>query len=262
MEIKNLPISNRLKMNATLAQESRVLADVGCDHAYCSIYLAGNRMVERCIAMDVNAGPLARAQENIRLYGLEECIETRLSNGLEKLVPGEADTILVSGMGGPLMQEILERGAACVRAAKQLVLQPQSEIAEFRSYLHKQGLQLLDEDMCCEDGKYYPVLRVAVPQETMRGAKEGVPETVEPRMAADSFVVDGVSQELAYAYGPCLIRKKHPVLLEFLTREYGKKQELLQRLGEQKTERSAVRMAQVQTELTELKGLLEVMGQA
>lgn len=243
MEVKNLPISNRLKMNAAMVKGSSVLADVGCDHAYCSIYLAGNGIAQRCIAMDINRGPLARAQENIRLYGLEERIETRLSNGLERLAPGEADTILISGMGGPLMQEILERGAACVRAARQLVLQPQSEIAEFRKYLHMQGLYIVEEDMCCEDGKYYVTMRV-----------ENAPV---PEMESELQF----PEKLAFCYGACLLKKKHPVLREFLEREYQKKQELWKQLDEKRTERSVARMTELAQEIEELGDVLTLLQQ-
>ena len=56
------------------------------------------------IAMDVRKGPLSRAQEHIRQYGLEEYIQTRLSDGLEGLKAGEGDTLVIAGMGGPLME--------------------------------------------------------------------------------------------------------------------------------------------------------------
>ncbi len=86
------------------------LADVGTDHAYIPIYLMQNGVIPQAVAMDINQGPLLRATENIRRYGLTGRIETRLSDGLEKLQAGEADTILIAGMGGLLMVRILENG--------------------------------------------------------------------------------------------------------------------------------------------------------
>lgn len=93
------------------------LADVGTDHAYIPIYLMQNGVIPQAVAMDINQGPLLRATENIRRYGLTGRIETRLSDGLEKLQAGEADTILIAGMGGLLMVRILENGQACSQAA-------------------------------------------------------------------------------------------------------------------------------------------------
>ena len=69
-----------------------------------------NGVIPQAVAMDINQGPLLRATENIRRYGLTGRIETRLSDGLEKLQTGEADTILIAGMGGLLMVRILENG--------------------------------------------------------------------------------------------------------------------------------------------------------
>ena len=105
-----MQLSKRLQALADLVSQDHVLADVGCDHGYIPVFLIQNQRRPKAIAMDIGEGPLKRAQENIRSYGLEGYIETRLSDGLSKLQPGEADTILISGMGGPLMEKILTEG--------------------------------------------------------------------------------------------------------------------------------------------------------
>ena len=75
--------------------------------AICRSGLSVKKSVPSAIAMDVRPGPLSRARENITRYGLEDYIETRLSDGLAKLEPGEGDTLVIAGMGGPLMERIL-----------------------------------------------------------------------------------------------------------------------------------------------------------
>ena len=80
-----------------------------------------------------------RATENIRRYGLTGRIETRLSDGLEKLQAGEADTILIAGMGGLLMVRILENGQGVLAGCRELVLQPQSDIRSVRAYLEEKA---------------------------------------------------------------------------------------------------------------------------
>ena len=75
----------RLCAIAGMVTKGNRLADVGCDHGYLSIYLVEERIVPSAIAMDVRPGPLSRARENISRYGLEDYIETRLSDGLTKL---------------------------------------------------------------------------------------------------------------------------------------------------------------------------------
>lgn len=251
MDIGSLPISKRLKMDAALVTEGAVLADVGCDHAYCSIYLAASGKIRHGIAMDVREGPLARARANIRLYGMEDKLETRLSNGLQSLKPGEADCILIGGMGGALIQDILGRGIGQAAGCKSLVLQPQSEAAALRRYLHKCGWWITAEDMCRDAGKYYTVIRA-----------ERMPEGAE-MAAVPEYCKDGggmATAEQAENYGPCLIREKHPVLLEYLRWEYGRKEALARQLSAQASERAAGRLAKVLREKEALHELVNKMG--
>lgn len=103
-------LSKRMQAVADLVPEAACLADIGTDHGYLPISLVQKGRVSRAIAMDVNAGPLDRASGHIEECGLGERIATRLSDGLTELGPGEADVVLIAGMGGPLTVRILERG--------------------------------------------------------------------------------------------------------------------------------------------------------
>ncbi len=138
-----------------MVSKGHVVADVGCDHAHTSIWLVEKGIAPKCIAMDLRKGPLSAADENIKNCHCEALIETRLSDGLEKLEPGEADCILISGMGGSLICRILEGKKACLEEAAELVLQPQSEYDLVRHFLHENGFYIAKES-CCEDyGKFY-----------------------------------------------------------------------------------------------------------
>ena len=145
MDTEKLPMSKRLLMNAALVPECSVFADIGCDHAYTCLYLVAAGTAGQALAMDVKSGPLMRAKENIERYGFSGRVRTRLSDGLKELSVGEADCILISGMGGLLTIDILERGWEKVLAAKCIVLQPQSEIAQVRKFLHKMGYHITAE---------------------------------------------------------------------------------------------------------------------
>ena len=90
-------ISERLRTAAGLIGEGERLADVGTDHGYVPIYLVERKRIPSAIAMDIRTGPLERAREHIRMYGMEDYIQTRLSDGVAALKPGEADTILRAG---------------------------------------------------------------------------------------------------------------------------------------------------------------------
>ena len=187
-------LSERMLRTAEFISRGNRTADVGCDHAYTSIYLVEQGIAPRVIAMDVNAGPLARAEENVRRFGMEEKISLRLSDGLEKLQPGEVDAILIGGMGGPLMERILSAYPEKVAGVKELVLQPQSEIAAFRRFVQRIGFRITEEDMLFEDGKYYTILRAEHGEDVMWTEEE-------------------------YLYGKYLRKEAYAVLREFLAWE-------------------------------------------
>lgn len=163
--LSDIILSQRMKAVVDMVPpHSSNIADVGCDHAYVSIYLKLERNAEHIIAMDVRQGPIEIAKKNIDDYGLTGNIEVRLSDGLSKLAPGEADTIIIAGMGGLLIKDILTRGrdVLCADNPPMLVLQPQSDIHEVRRYLYSIGYHIENETMLNEEGKYYTVI-LAVP---------------------------------------------------------------------------------------------------
>ena len=191
-------LSNRLLAVASFVTNGNVLADVGTDHGYIPIYLMQEKRIPRAIAMDINAGPLQRAKEHIDLYGLNNYIETRLSDGVAALNPGEVDTVLVAGMGGGLVMHILEEGKEVCRQAKELILQPQSELERVRAYLWSNGYVILGEDIVLEDEKFYPMMRVVYRNEVDTENAENL---------------------LFCRYGKLLLEQKHAVLKEYLVRE-------------------------------------------
>ena len=127
-----MQLSLRLSAIAGLVTRGNRLVDVGCDHGYLPVSLYLDGRIPGAIAMDVRKGPLSRAQEHISQYGLNAYIETRLSDGLEALKPGEGDTLVIAGMGGPLMERILTDGAEVRESFREMILQPQSDILSMR----------------------------------------------------------------------------------------------------------------------------------
>ena len=121
-------LSKRLQAVADLVTPGMRLADVGTDHAYIPIYLTQNGLVPSAIAMDINKGPLERADTHILEHGLDGKIVTRLSDGLVNLKMEEADTMIAAGMGGGLVIHILNEDPAKTRSLKELVLQPSQSL--------------------------------------------------------------------------------------------------------------------------------------
>lgn len=211
-------LSARMEALTGMVSKGNRVCDVGCDHGWVSIYLVQQGISPHVLAMDVRQGPLSRAQEHIRQQGLEAYIETRLSDGVTALETGEADTMICAGMGGRLMQRILEDGREKLTAMRELILQPQSEIAAFRAYLRCAGYVTVAEDIVYEDGKYYPMMKV-VPEGMMTG--EGV--TGEHQEDADR-------QALEDRFGRLLLTSRHPVLRQYLLEAQENNRQILERL--------------------------------
>ena len=127
-----------------------ILADIGTDHAYLPIAAVRQGICGGAIACDLHPGPLAMADENIRGAGLEGQIETRLGDGLTPLGPGEADCIVIAGMGGMRIWGIILEGMEQARAAKRLILQPQHDIVLLRKNLHGAGFEIQGERLVRE----------------------------------------------------------------------------------------------------------------
>lgn len=158
-------LSDRMEAIASLVTKGSKLCDVGCDHGFLPIVLIERGVITEALAVDIAAGPLASAKKNIEAAGLTTQIVTRRSNGLLAVGVDEADCIVIAGMGGATMRTILSDGRLVARCAKELILQPQSEVKEFRAFLEREGYELLAEDMVLEDGKFYPMMKVRFSEE-------------------------------------------------------------------------------------------------
>ncbi|MBE5846297.1 MAG: SAM-dependent methyltransferase [Lachnospiraceae bacterium] len=216
-------LSKRLEAVCRLIPRTRVLGDIGCDHGYISVSAVEAGMAERAIAADVNKGPLERAMGNIAEADLENLIETRLSDGLAGLKPGECDTIVIAGMGGPLMRRIIEDGVDKISEETRLVLQPQSDIPAFRKWLRLGGSHIEAEDIVFEDGKYYPMMRVRLGEKILRGefcAAAGTFSQKEQTADSPAFAATlrdtAEEQMMLDAFGPLLLYMRHPVLKEYM----------------------------------------------
>ena len=202
-------LSKRLKAAADFVSEGSRVADIGTDHGFLPIYLIQTGRCRQAIAMDIRKGPLMRAQEHIAAAGLEAVIRTRLSDGMQELQAGEADSIVIAGMGGLTALHILEG---------EKILEPQSDIAKVRKYVREHKMYIDKEDLVYESGKFYPVLHV-VPQELrMKGAGEDrrqrILQILQEKLTDQERILGLFDQ-----YGVCVIANKHPVLSKRLAWE-------------------------------------------
>lgn len=158
----NSYMTPRLLTVAELVKKSTSVADVGTDHAYVPVYLILTHKCEKALAVDINRGPLMRAEDNIKKFSLEEKITTRLSDGLKNISDNEADTVIIAGMGGILINNIIENDKDRLTSVKRFILQPMTAVEETRRYLAENGFLIEDERLAKENDKIYTIIS-AVP---------------------------------------------------------------------------------------------------
>ncbi|MGL5434312.1 MAG: tRNA (adenine(22)-N(1))-methyltransferase [Lachnospiraceae bacterium] len=231
---KTINLSKRLCTIASFAEIGSRVADIGTDHAYIPIYLIQQGLADHAIAMDIGKGPLLRAREHIARYGLAEHIETRLSDGLQQLLPGEADTVIIAGMGGELMLRIITAGSHVKESVNRWILSPQSELEEFRRGLEALGLTIGAETMLCEEDKYYTVML----------AEPG------PMHYPDDW---------RYRYGDLLIREHDPVLAEYLIKEEQTLLKIKAQLSGQQSDGAYLRLQEVTEALRQVRETYDAM---
>ena len=252
METRTQPVglSRRLLAIVEMAGEGDAVCDVGCDHAHVPIRLLQEGRFSRAIGMDLISGPLEKAAGNLKLYGMEDSVELRLSDGLDAYRAGEADTLVITGMGGTVMESILLRDSAVTGSFSAMVLGPQSDPDKVRAALRVLGFTITDERLIYEDGKYYPVLRAVRTEAEAEGSR---PASLEKAQSAEasfaeapsaegSFgedpstedlsadvppakipfskdIPDNIRREAEDLFGPVLLAGRDPVLHEYLVRQ-------------------------------------------
>lgn len=203
VELKN----KRLAAIAELVPPCDTVADIGTDHALLPASLAASGRCRRAIACDVRSGPLLAAEKTIGASGLSGRIETRLGFGLETLAPGECECIVIAGMGGLLIREILERSPAVAGRAERLILQPNTCIYELRQYLASAHYEVIDERGVLDAGHAYLII-VCRSRAAGSGKTARTPESAET--AEKAGTPDAEREALAYWLGGIMPKRRNP----------------------------------------------------
>lgn len=157
---KHLELSPRLKTVAQLVRPGARLVDVGTDHAYLPAALLLEGRIEGAVAADLRRGPLDRARQTAREYGCTERMEFRLCDGLSAIAPEEVDTVVIAGMGGETIAQILAAAPWTREEGVRLILQPMSGQHQLRAWLQGAGYCILEERLAKEGETLYVVLLV------------------------------------------------------------------------------------------------------
>lgn len=153
-----MKLKGRLKAIAEMVPSCRIMCDIGTDHAYIPIYLLEKRICKKAIAVDLRGGPLITARKNIQEHGFERDIETRIGHGLQPVEENEIEVIVVAGMGGLLICDILSEGKTKAMKASKLILQPMNAIEIVREWLFDNLFSIASEKLVKEGGKIYNII--------------------------------------------------------------------------------------------------------
>lgn len=136
------------------------VADIGTDHAKLPVYLIENKICDKAIASDVADGPVEACSTTVSKCGMTDFIQIRKGDGLKILAPCETETIVIAGMGGDLISNILEESAEIAAVAKEIILQPMTHIPQLRAFLKNNDFKIIDEVLVNEKDKIYTIIKV------------------------------------------------------------------------------------------------------
>lgn len=230
-----IKLSQRLQALANFVPPGMRAADIGTDHAFLPCFLVNEGISPGVIGIDVNKGPYDAACRTVRSYCLEKLIDLRLGDGLKPLQAGEADVVILAGMGGAAMVDILEASPLVVDNFFRLIFQPMNSAETVRSWLSGNGWLITAEDLVKEEGRIYQII------------------------AADKGHQNKLSS-MELIYGPLLIRNRHPLLPELLEKDRLSLQEILCQLAKSRSEDAQSKMFEIKMRIQFIKELEECLS--
>ncbi len=138
----------------------RIMADIGSDHGYLPVRLLYENKIERAIITDIGELPLKTAKSNACSGLCEHLCSFRLGDGLKPLKPREAECIVIAGMGGNLISNILKDGEDVAKSAEFLILQAMQHTTNLREFLNNNSYKIMEERVVYDSGKYYEIIKV------------------------------------------------------------------------------------------------------
>lgn len=228
-----MKLTNRLLKIASLVSKNKRLADIGTDHGYIPVYLLNEGRIDFAILADINKGPLENARSEVKRNKLEDKVDLRLGSGIEVLKKGEVDEVIIAGMGGILIGELLEANKEVSHSVDKLILQPMQAQEELRQYLLNNGYEILDECLEKEDFRLYEII-------------------VAKYTGKNTHLED----DIYYEVGKKLIENKDELLVEFIENKIKKYNNIISKLGDNDTEAVIAKRNLANERIEKLKELI------
>lgn len=219
-----IKLNDRLQMIADQLKNEKTMADIGTDHGFLPIFLLQSKRCQRVIMGDISAPSLSKAKENSRRYFTGEyinCLEHadfRTGDGLAILGSGEVDAVVIAGMGGKLITEILASDIKHTCSFNKFILQPRIGQGILRKWLCDNGFKIVHEGLV-KEGNFIPEIITVLPP---------IPETSGKPVLNKGFGA-GDNAEIYYQVPPWILSAKGPVE-EFLERKLKKEENILEQI--------------------------------
>ncbi|WP_077621482.1 tRNA (adenine(22)-N(1))-methyltransferase [Sediminibacillus massiliensis] len=224
-------ISKRLQLVADFLPPAAKFADIGSDHAYLPVYVCSRDNQAQAIAGELNEGPYQSAKKNVQSFGLSGQIEVRKGDGLAVLNEKEVDQLVIAGMGGSLIADILNSGKNKLSSVDRIIAQPNVDAKSIRVWFQDNGYLLAGEKIIEESGHIYEIL--------MAERKESVSPLTDKELLC----------------GPFLLKEKSPAFVEKWKSELLKRERALTEMKKASNPDTA-KMAQFSEEINLIKEVL------
>lgn len=225
-------LETRLAHLAAMVDENTRLADIGTDHAYLPIDLVKSGKIQFAIASDVAKGPLDNAKTDILEAGLSNQIQTRLGSGLETIKPEDKiETVVIAGMGGKLMTDLLEAVKEKDELYPTLILEPNIGEPGVRKWLMEHNYQIIQEEIIDTAGHIYELIKAIL--------------TDKMHQLSDKEIL----------FGPFLLKEKNSVFIKKWTNQLAYQKQLLVNLNKAKN-KDMTRISEVEQRIKFIEGEL------
>lgn len=225
-------LETRLAHLAAMVDENTRLADIGTDHAYLPIDLVKSGKIQFAIASDVAKGPLDNAKTDILEAGLSNQIQTRLGSGLETIKPEDKiETVVIAGMGGKLMTDLLEAAKEKDELYPTLILEPNIGEPGVRKWLIEHNYQIIQEEIIDTAGHIYELIKAIL--------------TDKMHQLSDKEIL----------FGPFLLKEKNSVFIKKWTNQLAYQKQLLVNLNKAKN-KDMTRISEVEQRIKFIEGEL------
>ena len=228
-----MELSKRLNWIIEKLDKVEVIMDVGTDHGYIPIYLVKNNIAKKVIASDINKEPLKKAKINASLDGVLDKIDLRLGGGLFPLNNKEANAVIIAGMGGNLIRDILENDLNKVKNLDYLILQPAQNPEVLRKYLYNNNYEILEEDICLDENKYYEIFKV--------------------KYKSGDYIL---LEDIFYEISPTMLSKKLPLFKSYIENKIEKNKKVMEFIKDN-TEHAIERKNELKEKNQKLEKLLK-----